>query len=124
MGVCFYYQALIVYFGDDCMNVDNEIIIFGEGIDMEYYWDEVFGYYGVFINFFFNKDNIVFWGVYFDCCDFIFNCNQQMMDVFIKGWVGISNDDFIVCDEVIVEICQIWEIIIGVIVISYLNMVI
>lgn len=121
MGACFYYQALTVYFGDDRMNVDNETITPGEGTDMEHHWDEAFGYYGVPTNFPLNKDNIAFWGVYSDRRDPILSCNQQMMDAFIKGRAGISNDDLTARDEAIAEIRQTWETITGATAISYLN---
>ena len=121
MGACFYYQALSVYFGDDRMNVDNEVVTPGEGTDMEHHWDEAFGYYGVPVNFPLVKDGIAFWGVYSDRRDPILNCNQEMMDAFIQGRAAISNDDLNSRDEAIAEIRQTWETITGATAISYLN---
>ncbi|MEQ8706505.1 MAG: DUF4856 domain-containing protein [Phaeodactylibacter sp.] len=121
MGACFYYQSLTVYFGDDRMNVDNEDVVPGEGTAMEHHWDEAFGYYGVPVDFPLNKDGIAFWGVYSDRRDPILNCNQDMMDAFIKGRAGISNDDLKARDEAISEIRQTWETVTGATAISYLN---
>ncbi len=121
MGACFYYQALTVYFGDDRMNVDNETVVPGEGTEMEHHWDEAFGYYGVPQDFPLNTDGVVFWGKYSNSRDAILNCNQTMMDNFIKGRAGISNDDLTARDEAIAEIRQTWEAITGATAISYLN---
>jgi hypothetical protein len=121
MGACFYYQALTVYFGDDRMNVDNETVVPGEGTDMEHHWDEAFGYYGVPRDFPLNKDGIAFWGVYSDRRDPILNCNQEMMEDFIRGRAAISNDDLNTRDEAIAEIRQTWEQITAATAISYIN---
>lgn len=121
MGACFYYQALSVYFGDDRMNVDNETVVEGEGTEMEHHWDEAFGYYGVPRDFPMNTDGVAFWGKYSNSRDAILNCNQTMMENFIKGRAGISNDDLTARDEAIAEIRQTWEMITGATAISYLN---
>ena len=121
MGACFYYQALTVYFGDSRMNVDNQTVVPGEGTEMEHHWDEAFGYYGVPRNFPINTDGVAFWGKYSNSRDAILNCNQTMMDNFIKGRAGISNDDLTARDEAIAEIRRTWEVITGATAISYLN---
>ncbi|NBC06704.1 MAG: DUF4856 domain-containing protein [Bacteroidetes bacterium] len=121
MGACFYYQALSVYFGDDRMNVDNETVVPGEGTDMEHHWDEAFGYYGVPTDFPLNKDGTAFWGVYSDRRDPVINCNQEMMEDFIRGRAAISNDDLDTRDEAIAEIRATWEKITATTAISYIN---
>ena len=121
MGACLYYQALSVYFGDDRMNVDNETVEPGKGTKMEHHWDEAFGYYGVPTDFPLNKDGAVFWGSYSDGRDPVINCNQEMMEDFIRGRAAISNDDLNTRDEAITEIRATWEKITATTAIHYLN---
>jgi len=121
MGACFYYQALSVYFGDERMNVDNETVEPGEGTAMEHHWDEAFGYYGVPTDFPINTDGLAFWGVYSNRRDPILNCNQEMMENFIRGRAAISNDDLNTRDEAIAEIRATWEKITATTAISYIN---
>lgn len=48
MGALSYYQIAEVYTSEDKIgaSVDNEIVVEGEGTDMEHHWDEAFGYIG------------------------------------------------------------------------------
>ena len=109
MGACIYYQATSVYFGSGKMDVDNTTVTTGEGTEMEHHWDEAFGYFGVPINFPTDKDGIVFWGNYSNGRDALLNCNQALMDAFIKGRAAISNSDLDTRDEAISEAREIWE---------------
>ncbi len=121
MGACFYYQAMAVYFGDDRMNVDNEIVEPGEGTAMEHHWDEAFGYYGVPRDFPANTDGVVFWGTYSMRRDPLLESNRNMMKAFIKGRAAISNQDYEQRDEAIEEVRRHWELIAAGTAIHYLN---
>ena len=111
MGACFYYQATAVYFGDERMNVDNEVVEPGEGTEMEHHWDEAFGYFGVPTDFPTNTDGVLFWGNYSVQRNELLNSNQTAMDAFLKGRAAISNDDLPTRDDAIVEAREIWELI-------------
>ena len=90
MGACLYYQATSVYFGDDRMNVDNEMVEVGEGTEMEHHWDEAFGYFGVPKDFPTSTDGLFFWGSYSNQRNGILESNQKLMDAFLKGRAAIS----------------------------------
>lgn len=111
MGACFYYQSTAVYFGDDKMDVDNEVIEEGEGTAMEHHWDEAFGYFGVPTDFPTNLDGLVFWGSYSNQRNDLLDSNQKLMDAFLKGRAAISNGDLETRDEAIAEAREIWEMI-------------
>ncbi len=121
MGACLYYQATSVYMGSGKMEVDNESTIEGEGTEMEHHWDEAFGYFGVPIDFPTNADGLVFWGSYSNKRDALLNCNQTLMDAFIKGRAGISAKDMSVRDEAIEEARATWELIAVGSALHYLN---
>jgi len=109
MGACFYYQMTAVYMGDEKMNVDNEIVEVGEGTAMQHHWDEAFGYFGVAQSFPADLDNLKFWGDYSNKRNELLNCNQALMNAFLKGRAAIDNDDFVSRDEAITEARKILE---------------
>ncbi|MEO0472535.1 MAG: DUF4856 domain-containing protein, partial [Bacteroidota bacterium] len=109
MGATFYYQGTAVYFGEDRMSADNEIITPGEGTDLEHHWDEAFGYFGVPIDFPTNTTGLAFWGNYANLRNAILGSNQKSMDAFLKGRAAISNDDLTTRDEAIMEASEAWE---------------
>ncbi|MGB0930451.1 MAG: DUF4856 domain-containing protein [Chitinophagales bacterium] len=121
MGACFYYQATAVYFGDDKMNVDNEVIEESEGTTMEHHWDEAFGYFGVPTDFPTNLDGLVFWGTYSNQSNDILGSNQTLMNALLKGRAAISNKDLDTRNEAIVEARDAWELIAVGSALHYLN---
>lgn len=112
MGAVFMYQALNVYFGNDKMDVDNSSAVDPSAgkyyTVMEHHFDEAFGYFGVDIDF---PTTIPtdFWGKYCNSRDAELNSNADIMDNFLKGRAGISNDDLTGRDEAILAIQNEWE---------------
>jgi len=111
MGALLYYQSTAVYFGSEKIDSDNVNITEGRGTEMEHAFDEAFGYFGVPINFPTDKDGLFFWGDYTNNRDAILNCNQTIMDAFLKGRAAISNKDIPARDEAIAEVRKNWELI-------------
>lgn len=109
MGACLYYQATAVYFGDGKMDVDNVEVTDGKGTEMEHHWDEAFGYFGVPIDFPTSTDGLVFWGDYANKRNALLDCNQPLMEAFLKGRAAISNDDLTARDAAITDARQEWE---------------
>jgi len=121
MGACLFYQSTAVYFGDDKMNVDNEVVEEGEGTAMEHHWDEAFGYFGVPIDFPTSTDGLFFWGNYCNGRDALLNTNQLAMDGFLKGRAAISNGDLDTRDDAIAEVRNAWELVTVGTALHYLN---
>ncbi len=121
MGACFYHQAMAVYFSDDRMNVDNEVVTEGEGTKMEHHWDEAFGYLGVQIDFPTNTDGLFFWGNYCNGRDALLNTNSMLMNALLKGRAAISNGDLATRDEAIAEARDAWELVSVGTALHYLN---
>ena len=121
MGACFYYQATSVYFGDDRMNVDNEVVEPGEGTAMEHHWDEAFGYLGVPIDFPTSTDGVIFWGDYVNKREAVLGNSQSLMNAMLNGRAAISNDDLDARDEAIVEARAEWELVSVASTLHYLN---
>ena len=123
MGACFYYQATSVYLSEDRIgnSVDNEIVEPGEGTEMEHHWDEAFGYLGVPKDFPQNKDGVRFHGKYANGRDAYLNCNETLMNAFIKGRAAISNKDMTTKEQQIDIIRSEWENVIAATAVHYLN---
>ncbi len=121
MGACLYYQATAVYLGEDKMNVDNDLVIPGEGTEMEHHWDEAFGYLGVPADFPANSDGAVFWGSYSLGRDELLNTSATLMDAFLAGRAAISNDDLDRRDAAIPVIRETWELVSVGTALHYLN---
>ena len=122
MGACFYYQATAVYMGSGKMDVDNVIVEPGEGTEMEHHFDEGFGYFGAPIDFPTNTTGLRFWAKYTNKVnDAYTTINASMMDNFLKGRAGISNNDLTARDEAIAELRKEWELAVGGTSIYYLN---
>ena len=111
MGACFYYQATAVYMGSGKMDVDNTTVVPGEGTEMEHHFDEAFGYFGAPIDFPTNKTGIRFWAKYANKVNAAYTTiNASLMDNFLKGRAGISNNDLTARDEAINVLRKEWEL--------------
>jgi len=121
MGAVLFYQATGVYLEPSRMDVDNETVTPGEGTEMEHHWDEAFGYYGVPEDFPANTNGVIFWGDYSNDRDPVINCNEPLMEAFIRGRAAISNGDLQTRDEAIEDIKETWELISAATAIHYLN---
>jgi len=121
MGACFYYQGTAVYMGSGKMDVDNQVVVAGEGTEMEHHWDEAFGYFGVPTDFPTNTTGVRFWGKYCNKHESVYPLNGDMMDNFLKGRAAISNDDLTARDEAITALRKNWELVVAATAIYYLN---
>ncbi len=128
MGAVFFYQATAVYFGDGKMEVDNETVEDGQGTEMQHHWDEAFGYWGVPQNFGSEEftyekgaDYDRFWAKYTNGRDELLNCNEALMNAFIKGRDAINRKDYPTRDEAIEEAREIWGQVVAATAIHYLN---
>ncbi len=93
MGAFIAHQITNVYLGDQKMNVDNSEVTPGNGTEMEHHWDEAFGYMGLSPYFPDSANSLSFWAKYTNSRDPLLNCNETLMNAFIKGRAAISNDD-------------------------------
>ena len=131
MGAVFYYQAAEVYtrpgkIGDA---VDNTIVTDGKGTDMEHHWDEAFGYFGVptditVANFGskLNDGEVRYHGKYAEVGqDAGLNTIQKVLDQFIKGRYGISNNEYDLRDEAAAQLRAEWEKVLATTAIHYIN---
>ena len=112
MGAVFEYQALNVYFGSDKMSADNTTPVDAlNGLyytEMQHYWDEAFGYFGVPTDFP-TTVNDKFWDEYCTLNDPVLNSNQIMMHNFLKGRAAIVNKEYADRDVTITNIRDMWE---------------
>jgi len=111
MGALLYYQSTAVYFEPGKIDGDNTSITEGRGTEMEHAFDEAFGYFGVPTNFPTSTDGLVFWGNYSNNRNPVLECNQPIMNAFLKGRAAISNKDLVGRDEAIAEVRKYWELI-------------
>lgn len=131
MGAVFYYQAAESYTREGKIGdaVDNVIITPNEGTDMEHHWDEAFGYFGVptdltVANFDTKLDagEVRYHGKYAGVGqDAGLNTVGKVMNEFIKGRFGISNNDYTMRDQAASQLRAEWEIVIATTAIHYLN---
>lgn len=109
MGAVFMNQALNSYFSAAKMDVDNTVAVSGFNYtQMEHYWDEAFGYFGVDVTF----PTMVptdFWGKYCNSVNGVLGSNAVMMNNFLKGRAAITNNVLADRDAAIVEIRTMWE---------------
>lgn len=125
MGAVFYYQIAETYtragkIGDA---VDNTNVTPGEGTDMEHHWDEAFGYWGAPIDFSStNTTGSRFHAKYALKGDAAgLNTVSKVMNQFIKGRYGISNENYTMRDEAAVQIRKEYEMILATTAIHYMN---
>lgn len=131
MGAVFYYQAAESYTREGKIGdaVDNVIITPNEGTDMEHHWDEAFGYFGVptdltVANFEakLDADEVRYHGKYAGVGqDANLNTVEKLMNEFIKGRFGISNNDYTLRDQAASQLRAEWEMVIATTAIHYLN---
>lgn len=137
IGVLMMDQVLNNYFSlvvlDVDVNIDendNGIVVEGKSyINMEYKWDEVYGYfYGIVVNFvdlnvMFGDDDS-FLNKYIVCVevdeDFM-GIVDDIYNVFKLGCVVIVVGDYKLCDEQVEIICEKVFVIIGICVVYYLQ---
>ncbi|MBX9850270.1 MAG: DUF4856 domain-containing protein [Cytophagaceae bacterium] len=126
MGALIYYQAVEVYLGDDLMGpntiTDNTIVRADGRTDMEKYWDEAFGYFGVPIDFPANTIGVSYWSNYLLGQSVLLgNSKEKMMNAFLKGRAAISNKDMATKNAQAAIIKTEWERLVAAMAISYLN---
>lgn len=112
MGAVFLNQALNNYFSPSEINVDNTTAVDAANGKyytlMEHHFDEAFGYFGVSVDFPTTIPSS-FWGKYCDAQNNMINSNADMMDNFLKGRAGISNNTMSERDAAIQAIRTEWE---------------
>lgn len=121
MGAVFYYQAINTYLSPAGMNVDNSVLVPGNGTAMQHHWDEAFGYVGAPIDFPSNLSGLLYWAKYSNTVNPLLSTNATLMNAFLKGRAAINNNDYTVRDEQIVIISKTWEIISAASAIHYIN---
>lgn len=124
MGATLLYQALVVYFGESKMDVDNTTAVDPANgkyyTTMEHHFDEAFGYFGVDTDFPANIPDR-FWGKYSNQQDPIINCNADMMNNFLKGRAAITGNVMADRDAAIAAIRTEWEDISAYQTVEYIN---
>lgn len=109
MGAVLKYQALNIYFGSTNMSADNTTLVAGQNYtNLEHYWDEAFGYFGVPTDFP-TTAATDFWGKYCNSQDANLGSNALMMNNFLKGRAAIANQYESDKDAAIQTIRETWE---------------
>jgi hypothetical protein len=127
MGAVFYYQAMEVYLSADRMGtVGNDDLAEGENYtNMEHYFDEAFGYFGVPVDFpnAATIDDARFWGKYCNSRNNgLYNgLNNEMATTFRTARVAITAKDYEARDIAIQTIQQKWALIIASTAVDYLR---
>lgn len=127
MGSVFFYQAMEVYLTEDRMGqVGNSDLVDGKNYtDMEHYFDEAFGYFGIPTDFpsVISVDDARFWGKYCNKRnDGLYpNINAEMSEAFRTARAAISCKDYALRDQAIQTIMDKWAIIIAASAVNYLN---
>lgn len=125
MGAIFYYQIAETYTRDAKIgnSVDNTTSDPVEGTPMEHHWDEAFGYWGAPTNFSTtNNTGGRFHAKYSPKGDAVgLNTSTKIMNQFIKGRYGISNQNYTMRDEAAVQVRKEYEMIMVTSAIHYLN---
>lgn len=127
MGGVFFYQAMEVYLSSERMGtVGNSDVVAGENYtNMEHYFDEAFGYFGVPTDFpsVATLDDARFWGKYCNKRnDGLYpGINDEMSLAFRTARAAIVSKDYDARDAAIQTIQQKWSIIIAASAVDYLN---
>ena len=109
MAAVFKYQALNVYLGSTNMAADNTTPVAGQYYtQLEHYWDEAFGYFGVSTDFPTTLPTD-FWGKYCNSQNATLGSNAKMMDNFLKGRAAIAANYTSDKDACIRTIKETWE---------------
>ncbi|MEO1449564.1 MAG: DUF4856 domain-containing protein [Bacteroidota bacterium] len=130
MGACFYYQAMEVYLTADRMGeIGNDENAEGKSYtNMEHYFDEAFGYFGVEPDFPGNTE-VRYWGKYCQTRNdgggsgrFTYSdLSKTIMDAFLKGRAAIAAKDYDARDAALEVVAHSWEKVIGSTAADYLN---
>ncbi len=127
MGAVFFYQAMETYLSADRMGtVGNDDLAEGKNYtNMEHYFDEAFGYFGVPVDFpsLATIDDARFWGKY---CNSRNNglyqgINEDLATAFRTARAAIVAKDYDARDEAIQTIQQKWAIVIASTAVDYLR---
>ncbi len=127
MGAVFFYQAMEVYLSEDRMgSVGNEDLVDGKNYtNMEHYFDEAFGYFGVPIDFpnSSTMDDARFWGKYCNSRngDLYSGINSEVATAFRTARAGIVAKDYDARDAAIATIMKKWAVISASTAVDYLN---
>lgn len=127
MGALMYFQITSIYLADDKIgssvdNVTQSDTAAGKYYtSMEHHWDEAFGYFGVPVDFPTVTSGVQYIGKYSNEVDAIMGTNKKLMDAFLTGRAGISNDDMVAKDAAVVTIRKEMELVFGAVAIHYLN---
>ena len=124
MGALFFYQVAQVYTSEAKIgkDVDNKEVIEGKGTQMQYNWDQAFGYFGATIEFPISNSNIRYVAKLSDELDAFLNTNSLLMkEGFIKGRAAINNDDSKGKNEAIASIRKNWELVLAATAIRHLT---
>ena len=127
MGAVFFYQAMEVYLSAERMGtVGNEAFVEGKNYtDMEHYFDEAFGYFGIPTDFPnpVTLEDARFWGKYCNSREsgLYAGINNEMSEAFRRARAAIVAKDYTERDLAIQTIQQTWAKIIAASAVSYLN---
>lgn len=127
MGAVFYYQAMEVYLTQERMGEvgNDEVAADKNYTNMEHYFDEAFGYFGIPTDF--NDGDVEasadrgrYWGKYCIARHTDVNgrfgyagINSEIMEAFKKGRGAIVAKDYVARDEAIASLSATWEKVIG-----------
>ena len=127
MGAVFFFQAMEEYLGEDRMGTGgNDDLAEGKNYtNMEHYFDEAFGYFGVPIDFpnAATIDDARFWGKYCNSRNggLYEGINDEIATAFRTARAAIVAKDYQARDEAIQTIQQKWAIIIASTAVDYLR---
>lgn len=127
MGSVFYYQAMEAYLTEERMGLNgNDELVEGENhTDMEHYFDEAFGYFGIPNDYpnAISLDNARFWGEYCNKRNegLYPNMNEEIALAFRKARAAIVAKDYEERDVAIQTIQQKWAVVIAASAVDYLS---
>lgn len=124
MGALFYYQVAQVYTSEAKIgnNVDNKILIDGKVTQMQYNWDQAFGYFGATLDFPISKEGIKYVAKLSDDRNDLLSTNKLLMkEGFLKGRAAIDNDDSTGKKQAVASIRKNWELVLASTAIHYLK---
>lgn len=127
MGAVFFYQAMEVYLSTERMGATgNDQLVEGKNYtQMEHYFDEAFGYFGVPTNFpsGFSVEDARFWGKYCNTRNngLYSGINDEISLAFRTARASIVAKDYEARDEAIQDIMHLWSKVIAASAVGYLT---
>lgn len=127
MGAVFFYQAMEVYLSVDWMGTtgNSELVDGKNYTNMEHYFDEAFGYFGVPTDFPSEStiEDARFWGEYTNARngDLYAGINDEMSTQFRTARAAIVAQDYEARDAAIQQIMQKWAVVAAASAVDYLN---